>query len=243
MVPARRRPRQTEQGNLRPGGRAACRNRAKLAVVTSPTRAPVQAVCLDLMGTVLHDPYLEAIRAGTGGSVEAFHRDSDWVRSGTWHAFERGEIDEATFEARLAAATPDGVDVAAFTAARHAGYAYLPGMQALVAELAARLPVWIASNYPLWIDDLLGRFGLADLVAGVVVSCRVGVRKPDPGFYEAMVQAVGVPAESCLFVDDRPVNCGAAEAAGLRAQVFTGAAGLRERLAAEGVVLAGVDVA
>src|SRR5687767_14330777 len=56
------------------------------------------AVCFDLMGTVLYDPYLEAIEAATGMGI----RDVLPVKDpDSWPQFEMGVIDEAEFARRF----------------------------------------------------------------------------------------------------------------------------------------------
>lgn len=56
----------------------------------------------------------------------------------------------------------------------------------------------------------------------VVVSCEVGVCKPEPEIYRACVERLGVPAARALFVDDRLENLRGAEAVGLQTLHFTG---------------------
>lgn len=48
-----------------------------------------------------------------------------------------------------------------------------------------------------------------------VLSGVVGTRKPDPEIYGLAVEAAGVPAADCVFVDDQPVNLPPAEALGI----------------------------
>lgn len=184
-------------------------------------------LALDLMGTVLFDPYREALEAALapdgGWTPRALQgRDVD-----AWPAFERGEIDEATFAARFWSDPQRAFDVATFNRVRRSLTTFLPGMQALVHAAARCLPLWIASNYPRWIDEHVVRFGLDALVAGVVASCDLGVRKPDPAFYAGLVERIGLAAQECLFVDDRADNCAGAVAAGLPSHHFTDAARLR----------------
>lgn len=193
----------------------------------------VDAVCFDLMDTLVADPFREALRAGCGLPLEeiAARRDPH-----AWPAFEAGEIDEATFAARV---LPDGgFDLAACNVARRRGYTPLPGMLELLDELEGCAARWIASNYPVWVDEVVARFDLDTRVEGITVSCRAGVRKPDPGFYDALLADTGVAASRCLLVDDRPANCEAARQRGLRAHHFVGVDGLRDRLGAEGVLAA-----
>ncbi len=48
-----------------------------------------------------------------------------------------------------------------------------------------------------------------------VLSGVVGVRKPDPEIYALAVEAAGVPAADCVFVDDQAVNLPPAQALGI----------------------------
>lgn len=191
----------------------------------------VRVVCFDLMDTLVVDPFREALEAGAGMPLAELlaRRDPD-----AWPAFESGQISEAEFVERVVPGA--AFDHEAFTRARQEGYALVPGMRGLLDELEGRVTRWVASNYPEWIDEVLDRFGLVDQLDGVTVSCREGVCKPDPVFFERLVAQVGHPPHRCLLVDDRPGNCAAAERAGLRAHHFAGVAGLRRRLQAEGVV-------
>ena len=61
----------------------------------------------------------------------------------------------------------------------------------------------------------------------VVVSCEVGLAKPDRRIFELCLSRLGVQAGETLFVDDREDNVSAAEQLGLRALHFTGDAAAR----------------
>lgn len=189
-------------------------------------------VIFDLMGTILVDPYRQAIEASTRRPLAQVSRERD---PDAWPAFEVGAIDEAVFARRFYA---DGrpFDVATFHRVRRAGYRYLPGMRELLDDLAGRAERHLATNYPVWLDELLVRFGLADRLEAVWASCRLGARKPDPTFFQHMLQAVGADPAECLFVDDRPENCDAAEALGVPAHRFLDADDLRMRLRTEGLL-------
>ena len=189
-------------------------------------------VCLDLMGTLLADPYRAAIRAATDRPLHdvAARRDP-----AAWPAFERGEIDERAFAERF---FPDGstFDLATFHRVRRAGYRFLPGMRDLLEELGPRVRCVGATNYPVWVDEVAARFGLARWLEEIWASCRIGVRKPDEAFYRRMLDDLDVEPWECLFIDDREINCDAAERLGMRAHRFSGVEGLRERLHAEGLL-------
>ncbi|WP_437941229.1 HAD family hydrolase [Sorangium sp. So ce341] len=196
----------------------------------------VRAVCFDLMDTVLYDPYREAlaaaIRAAAPGDV-ARHRDPT-----CWPAFECGEIDEAEFVRRFFREGAEGVsfDIDAFNRVRRAEYRFLPGVREIVEALQGRALRFVASNYPVWVEELREAFALDALFEGVYSSHHLRVRKPAREFFDRLVSRIGVDAGDCLFVDDRAENCDAAAAVGMRAHVFDGAAGLRARLVDEGLL-------
>lgn len=65
----------------------------------------------------------------------------------------------------------------------------------------------------------------------VVISCEVGLAKPDPRIFRLGLERLGLPAAATLFVDDRADNVEAAARVGLQAFQFEGADAL-ERLRA-----------
>lgn len=106
---------------------------------------------------------------------------------------------------------------------------------ATVVELLRRarvhLHVALVTNATPWLDADLARLGIADLAHDVVSSAGVGIVKPDRRIYEIAVERAGVPAERCLFVDDRQENVDAAVALGMVGIHYTGPDDLREALA------------
>jgi putative hydrolase of the HAD superfamily len=69
----------------------------------------------------------------------------------------------------------------------------------------------------------------------LIFSHDVGAMKPAPAFYRACVEAAGVPASSCIFVDDLKENVEAARKAGLSGHVYTSTPELIVELARLGV--------
>jgi putative hydrolase of the HAD superfamily len=63
----------------------------------------------------------------------------------------------------------------------------------------------------------------------VVISCEVGLAKPDPRIFRLCLRRLGLPAAAALFVDDRADNVEAAARVGLQTLQFDGADAL-ERL-------------
>jgi putative hydrolase of the HAD superfamily len=138
---------------------------------------------------------------------------------------ETGELTPAEFEALLAAelVTLDGREVASQGLLRRMfGTADPdPKMVDLVRELRADgLRTVLLSNswgegYP---EDLL-----LELFDTIVISGRVGLRKPDPRIFHHTLDRIGLPAHRCVFFDDAPVNVEAAREVGLHAHRHTDA--------------------
>ncbi|WP_433160137.1 HAD family hydrolase [Kribbella sp. CA-247076] len=51
-------------------------------------------------------------------------------------------------------------------------------------------------------------------------SCDLGLAKPDPAYFRAILGALDVPASSVLFVDDNESNVAGAASVGLQAEVY-----------------------
>ncbi len=70
----------------------------------------------------------------------------------------------------------------------------------------------------------------------VVISCRVGLVKPEPAIFETMLAQFGLAAADCLFIDDSKENVQAALTLGLDAFVFQDAQQCRSELQARGLL-------
>lgn len=66
----------------------------------------------------------------------------------------------------------------------------------------------------------------------VVESSKVGVRKPEPRFYEIACELVGVAPAHCVFLDDLGINLKPAKAMGMTTIKVTDAAGAIDALEA-----------
>lgn len=78
-----------------------------------------------------------------------------------------------------------------------------------------------------------------DLFDGFILSHEVGHVKPASEFFDACVRAAGVPAGSCLFIDDIPENVEGARRAGLRSILYTDTPALIAGLRRSGVEVVG----
>jgi epoxide hydrolase-like predicted phosphatase len=130
---------------------------------------------------------------------------------------ECGRIDIPTFERRLGAIL--GVDPAGLadrlTRDVRPDDAMLDAVRAFHdagVKTALVSNSWRESDYD--VDDLFD---------AIVLSGRLGVRKPDPRIYRHAAETLGVPTGRCVFVDDLGGNLKPAKALGMATIRHTGA--------------------
>ena len=70
------------------------------------------------------------------------------------------------------------------------------------------------------IDYLEANFDFWDLFETKVISCRIGMVKPEPEIYDYLLRANDLAPSETVFIDDMPLNVAAAQAAGMKAFQF-----------------------
>ena len=193
------------------------------AVAGPPT--PIRAAFFDFGGVILSSPF-EAFN----GFEERNRLPRDFIRTinstnpdtNAWARFERSEVafDEFCdlFEAECREA---GHEVAARELMPLLAGEIRPAMVEAVRRCRERLVTACLTNNWVSFDDhpADGRAGGRDDVLGlfhrVIESSKVGVRKPDPRFYEIACEECAVEPEEVVFLDDLGVNLKPAAAMGM----------------------------
>ncbi len=137
-----------------------------------------------------------------------------------YKAFERGQLSpEAYFDVLRRQLVVDLEDAGFTVGWNRIIQDERPGIRACIRRLKLQFPLYILTNTNA-IHAAQWRSRHARLLAHfrqVFVSSEMGCRKPDAAVYHAVITAVGVPAETIVFMDDAPENVREASAAGLRA--------------------------
>lgn len=110
-------------------------------------------------------------------------------------------------------------------------------MYELVGQLKGKgISIAMLSN----IDDRLARlirdFGLYEPFDPCLLSCEVGLEKPDPKIYGVLLKKMNLPAKEIVFIDDRLENIEAAQKLGFDVILFTSQKQLQKELAKRGVI-------
>jgi HAD superfamily hydrolase (TIGR01509 family) len=152
-----------------------------------------------------------------------------------YHRHEKGEIGDAEFFAGLRTSLGLELTDAQFLEGWNAIFAgEMPGMAALLARAAKRLPLYAFSNtnvphiehFSRVYAEVLGHF------REIFLSSTIGLRKPDAAAYDHVVKAIGAPAQRIVFFDDLAENIAGARARGLTAVHVTSPDDVAQALAA-----------
>jgi putative hydrolase of the HAD superfamily len=197
------------------------------------------ALLFDLGRVVLDIDFSQAIacwasHAGCAPSdiVERF------VRGEAYRHHEVGRISDAAYFDSLRATLGITISDAQFLEGWNAIFAgEMPGIAALLARAAKRLPLYAFSNtnrphvehFSAAYADLLGHF------REMYLSSTIGLRKPDAAAYDHVVKAIGVSASRILFFDDLAENVEGAKARGLHAVQVKSSADVAHALDALGI--------
>jgi putative hydrolase of the HAD superfamily len=181
----------------------------------------IRAVMFDFGGVISSSPFesfarLEAERGLPPGFIRTVNStDPD---DNAWAQLERGEVDVDTFgalwsaEARALGHDVDGRQVLEMLAGE-----IRPQMVAAIRTCSSSYKTACLTNNfsraeAVVSDEVAAIYALFD---AVLESRVLGVRKPDPRFYELACERLGVSPEQCVFLDDLGVNLKPARALGM----------------------------
>ena len=181
----------------------------------------IRAVMFDFGGVISSSPFEAFAHLETERGLPA-----DFVRTvnatnpdtNAWAKLERGEIDVDTFgslwseEARSLGHELDG----RLVLQRLAGE-IRPQMVAAIRACGATFKTACLTNNFTRAEAVLSVevTGVYALFDAVLESRVLGVRKPDPRFYELACEELGVAPSECVFLDDLGVNLKPARALGM----------------------------
>ena len=91
-----------------------------------------------------------------------------------------------------------------------------------IVEMGSKYKLGLLSNYS---NDLRPKieneWALGSVFDEIIISCEVGMIKPDPAIFNLMLARLGVKAEESVFIDDRIKNIDGAKKMGFQTIFFT----------------------
>jgi putative hydrolase of the HAD superfamily len=196
------------------------------------TEARIEAVVSDF-GGVLTTPLLQSFMAfqdRTGITTEVLGQGmqaaTETIGENPLFQMERGEITEVAFletlTDHLEPLLGHRPEMHRFKEIYFEALEPNPAMIELMRELKAEgyRMAMLTNNVREWEPLWRAMLPVDEIFETVVDSGFVGCRKPESKIYDLTLERIGMPAESCLFVDDVLVNCEGARKVGLDAVHF-----------------------
>lgn len=211
---------------------------ASTITATSLIAAP-QAIVFDFGGVLTGEPNREAVITFICQSFHFSAEEFEKVNQEKRQAVKQGKTDE---EFWIAYAKNKGIKLpanwsASFKSVMKDAIGVNPEMYALIDQLKEQqIPVALLSNIDERLSKLIRDFGLYEPFNPCLLSCEIGIEKPDLKAYELLLTELNLPAKEVIFIDDRPENIEAAKAVGLDAILFQSEQQLREELSKREVI-------
>ena len=186
----------------------------------------IEAVLFDFGGVVTGSPFEGFARyEAASGLPEGLIRQINSTNPDTnaWAKLERSEVDRDEFMALFEAeGRALGHEVSAEAVLACLKNELRPEMVTAIHKLTATHKTAILTNN-LHADDEADvetsptgdMQAVMDVVDVVVESSKVGIRKPEPRFYEIACEQLGVEPSACVFLDDLGINLKPARAMGM----------------------------
>lgn len=199
----------------------------------------VEAVFFDIGGVLLTNGWDHRSRAAAAARFGFDAADVERRHAAVVDVFERGRMGLDGYLAATVFHQPRTFTAAEFQAFMFARSESLQGLAAArdIARAGRYFLVALNNESREVHEHRVARFDLRAVFDLFLTSCYTGLRKPEPAAFRYALDLTQVPAERCVFVDDRPENVAAAQTAGMRAVVRQGPGGLREELRRAGVAV------
>ena len=156
-----------------------------------------------------------------------------------WLALDRGTLPQQ--DAIVSAAKRTGLseaDVTEFLRQVPYSLVAIPGTVDLLYRLKARdHRLFCLSNmHVASIEHLEKSYSFWEVFAGVVISCRLNLCKPEPAIFAYLLETYGLDGADTVFIDDTEVNLSAAAQFGIHTVKFESPAQCESRLRALGCI-------
>lgn len=152
--------------------------------------------------------------------------------------FEQGRLTGQAYHRRVMGLVGADVPYAEFCWMYGDIFSEIPATSDLIRRMHSRHPLYLLSDtneiHFGWVRE---RVEVLRLFDEFVLSCEVGIMKPEPGIYLEALRRSGLPAHACVFIDDRSENVAGARNVGMRAIRFESPTQCAAELAKLGVAM------
>jgi 2-haloacid dehalogenase len=217
----------------------ACRTLSPVPIV-----APIKAVVFDVGGVLIdwNPRYLYRTLIPEEADMERFLAE---VCTPEWHSqHDIGASYEATIPALVAANPEWEVEVRAWSERFVEMYGgVFDGTVALLRDLhRSGVPLFASTNWGAqsW-AAITARYEFFGCFDGALVSGEVGIAKPDPAFFDLLVETYSLEPSMTLYIEDNVTNLKAAAHRGFVTHLFVSSDALAADLRLLGLIDSGVE--
>lgn len=150
--------------------------------------------------------------------------------------YEAGQVDSAEFLEGVSRLCGFSFEEESFFRAFTEIFTPIEGTLELIRRLAPNYRLGLISNTNPWhFEHAIRTCEVFPLFHAVTLSHEMKALKPDPRLFEDSLAKLGLPAEACVFIDDRPEFAEAATRFGMHGITYTGGPTLSHDLEVLGV--------
>jgi epoxide hydrolase-like predicted phosphatase len=204
-----------------------------LLLATATLGAEPQAVVFDFGGVMTNEPNRTAVIEFLCQSFELTQSEFEAASEEKRKAIKAGKTD---IEFWVEYAHTNGIELPMdwelqFKTTMKNALGINPEMYLLVEQIKEKeIPVGLLSNIDERRSKIIKDFELYKPFDPCLLSCDIGVEKPDIRAYQIMLREFDLPAADVVFVDDKIENVESAQTLGIDAILYRSAEQIREEL-------------
>ena len=179
-----------------------------------------KVIFCDIGGVLLNDGWGHVARQAAAKTFNLDYLSMDILHDFIFNTFEIGKISLDNYLNTVVFNEPRDFSKDDFKEFMFAQSTVLPNMLPWLIEWKRDNPkvrIIALSNEGKELNDYrIKKFNLHECFDAFISSCKVGMRKPDPGIYKLALAIAHVEAEQCIYIDDRPMLVKQAENLGIK---------------------------
>lgn len=152
------------------------------------------------------------------------------------HKWDLGEFSVDEFYEALSKITDQNVAVLKETFYDSAEF--YPEVIELIKKLKKHYSIILfTNNFSHNVEKYFEKLQITDLFDEVIISSEHKVKKPNPDFFQILLDKINLKSSEVIFIDDSQENVDAGNSLGIKSLLFTNAQKLKQDLLKEGITL------
>ena len=183
----------------------------------------ITTVIFDIGNVLVDVNFMRSIRQYTKSDEEASRCYKAFAKNGTWELLDKGTYQTEEVMQKFIENDPEMEQyMRAFFEGMEQLLIPFPFIDAWIDSIKEDgKDVYILSNWPQFVHKkFVKEMIFLEKVDGYLLSYMERMTKPDPAYYQLLLDRYKLKVENCVFVDDRKENIDAAEKMGIKGILF-----------------------